>query len=100
MTAGRLVGDWVTTWIGDRRTVTFGGLLTVGGFVVLLTAPVTSLALAVAAITTTDYAGVLLDPALIGFAASLLGLPASFWILAGLVCLVPLTARAAAGEGT
>lgn len=52
-------------------------------------------ALAVAAITMTGYAGVLLGPALIGYVASLVGLPMSFWMLAALVCLVPLTARQA-----
>jgi predicted MFS family arabinose efflux permease len=52
-------------------------------------------ALAVAAITMTGYAGVLLGPALIGYVASLVGLPISFWMLAALVCLVPLTARQA-----
>jgi len=55
-------------------------------------------ALAVGAITMTGYAGVLLGPALIGYAASVVGLPISFWILAGLVCLVPLTAREAVGS--
>jgi predicted MFS family arabinose efflux permease len=52
-------------------------------------------ALAVAAITMTGYAGVLLGPALIGYVATFVGLPTSFWLLAGLVCLVPLTAREA-----
>jgi predicted MFS family arabinose efflux permease len=52
-------------------------------------------ALAVAAITMTGYAGVLLGPALIGYVATLVGLPTSFWLLAGLVCVVPLTAREA-----
>jgi MFS family permease len=48
--------------------------------------------LAVAAITTMGYAGVLIGPAAIGFVAKLVGLPASFWMLAGLFCLVPLYA--------
>lgn len=52
-------------------------------------------ALAIAAITMTSYAGVLLGPAMIGYVASVIGLPMSFWILAALVCLVPLTAREA-----
>ena len=55
-------------------------------------------ALAVAAITMTGYAGVLLGPALIGYVASLVGLPISFWVLAGLICLVPLTAREVVGS--
>jgi len=36
-------------------------------------------ALAVAAITMTGYAGVLLGPALIGYVATFVGLPTSFW---------------------
>jgi predicted MFS family arabinose efflux permease len=52
-------------------------------------------ALAVAAITMIGYAGVLLGPALIGYVATFVGLPTSFWLLAGLVCVVPLTAREA-----
>jgi predicted MFS family arabinose efflux permease len=50
-------------------------------------------ALAIGAVTMTGYAGVLLGPALIGYVANRVGLPMSFWILAGLVCFVPLTAR-------
>lgn len=49
--------------------------------------------LAVAAITTTGYAGILLGPAGIGAVAKVVGLPAAFWGLAGLLALVPLTAR-------
>jgi sugar phosphate permease len=45
MTAGRLSGDAVTARIGDRRTVFWGGSLAVAGFVVLLTAPVSVVAL-------------------------------------------------------
>ncbi|MFC4257156.1 MFS transporter [Altererythrobacter xixiisoli] len=48
--------------------------------------------LAVAAITTTGYAGILLGPAAIGLVSSYAGLTLSFWMLAGLLCLVPLTA--------
>jgi predicted MFS family arabinose efflux permease len=126
MTCGRLAGDWVTARIGDRNTLTGGGLIAVAGFVVLLTAPIAAAALAgflliglgasnivpvffrragsqtvmppalaVAAITMTGYAGVLLGPALIGYVATFVGLPTTFWLLAGLVCIVPLTAREA-----
>ncbi|GGP25312.1 MFS transporter [Silvimonas amylolytica] len=48
--------------------------------------------LAVAAITTTGYAGVLLGPALIGFAAKHVGLGSAFWMLVALMCLVPICA--------
>jgi len=54
-------------------------------------------ALAVAAITTVGYAGVLAGPAAVGFVARAVGLGDAFWLLAALLCLVPLSARAAAG---
>lgn len=50
--------------------------------------------LAVAAITTMGYAGILVGPAGVGFIAHAIGLKAAFWIVAGLIALVPLTARA------
>lgn len=50
--------------------------------------------LAVAAITTTGYAGHLVGPALIGFASRLVGLNVSFWALSLLMAFVPLTASA------
>jgi predicted MFS family arabinose efflux permease len=50
-------------------------------------------ALAIGAITTMGYAGILVGPAGIGFVAQLVGLKTAFWILAGLMCLVPVTAR-------
>jgi MFS family permease len=53
-------------------------------------------ALAIAAITTTGYAGILAGPAAVGFVAQAVGLTASFWLLAALMCLVPLLARPAA----
>jgi len=50
--------------------------------------------LAVAAITTTGYAGILVGPAAVGFVAKLAGLPAAFWMLAALMLSVTLSARA------
>jgi MFS transporter len=50
-------------------------------------------ALAVASITTTGYAGHLAGPAGVGFIAKALGLPSAFWVLAALLCLVPVCAR-------
>jgi predicted MFS family arabinose efflux permease len=50
-------------------------------------------ALAVSAITISGYAGILVGPALVGFVAKIVGLPVAFWILAGMLCLVPLAAR-------
>ncbi len=126
MTAGRLGGDVLTARIGDRNTLLWGGIAAVAGFAVLLTSPVTPVAisgfflvglgaanivpvlfrmagsqtampsgLAVAAITTTGYAGVLVGPAGIGFVADRFGLTASFWMLAALLCAVPICAGAA-----
>ncbi len=129
MTAGRLGGDALTSRIGDRRTLVWGGLLAVGGFAVLLLAPVKLVALAgflligfgasnivpvffrmagaqqampsalaVGAITTTGYAGILIGPAGIGFIAHSVGLPAAFWVLSGLIALVPLSANIITGK--
>lgn len=50
-------------------------------------------AFAVAAVTTTGYAGVLLGPAVIGFIAHGVGLSNAFWLLGVLLCLVPLCAN-------
>jgi predicted MFS family arabinose efflux permease len=55
-------------------------------------------ALAIGALTTMGYAGILLGPAALGFVAKAIGLPAAFWLLAGLVALVPLTARLATAD--
>lgn len=49
--------------------------------------------LAIAAISTTGYAGVLLGPAAVGFVAQVAGLPAAFGGLAALLVLLPLNAR-------
>jgi len=51
--------------------------------------------LAVAAVTSTAYAGVLAGPPVLGFVAHAVGLPAAFWLLTGLLLLVPLLARTA-----
>ncbi len=50
-------------------------------------------ALAIAAMTTAGYGGMLVGPALIGFIAHASSLRVAFWLLAGLICLVPATAR-------
>lgn len=50
-------------------------------------------ALAIAAATTTGYAGILLGPAAIGFTAQMTNLQTAFWLLALLMALVPLSAR-------
>jgi hypothetical protein len=122
MTAGRLAGDAITARLGDRMTLLSGGVAAIAGFVILLapistlaiggflliglgasnivpilfrragSQTIMPTGLAVAAITTTGYAGILVGPAGVGFVASLIGLPGAFWTLAALLCLVPLCA--------
>jgi len=48
--------------------------------------------IAIAAVTTTGYAGILLGPALIGFVSDASSLVIAFWILAGLILTVPASA--------
>jgi hypothetical protein len=57
-------------------------------------------ALAISAVTTTGYAGILAGPAVIGFVAKGVGLHDAFWMLAGLLGLVPLTARLVAAKAS
>jgi predicted MFS family arabinose efflux permease len=126
MTVGRLTGDRVVETIGARRVLLWGGLLTVAGFVLLLTVPgVTALlafvligigasnivpvlfsaagrqkvipaGLAIAAVTTTGYAGILVGPAFVGFVSHFTDLSTAFWLLAASMLLVPLFARSVA----
>ena len=128
MTAGRLSGDFITARVGDRAMLFWGGLATMAGFALVLSAPIASLAmsgflliglgasnivpvlfrgagaqramppgLAVAAITTAGYAGVLVGPAAIGLVANSVGLPVAFWLLAALVSAVVFSARTVTG---
>ena len=123
MMAGRLSGDTLTTRIGDRSMMFWGGAVATAGMVVLLVAPIAPVALAgflliglgasnvvpimfrragaqramspslaVVAITMTGYAGNLVGPASIGIIADQAGLSTAFWLLAGLVCLIPCCA--------
>jgi Major Facilitator Superfamily len=55
-------------------------------------------ALAIAAVTTAGYAGVLVGPAGVGFVAKIAGLSIAFWMLAGLMCVVTLSARIVATD--
>ena len=123
MTVARFSGDALTARIGDRPTLIWGSLIAIGGFVVLLLAPVAAVALggfiliglgagnivpvlfrragnqtvmppglAIAAITTMGYAGILLGPAVIGFVAKHVGLATAFWMLPVLLTAVTFTA--------
>lgn len=121
MTLGRLTGDRVVAWLGPRKVLVVGGGVAVVGFVVLLAAPWSVVAmsgflligmgaanmvpiffsaagrqnamsppLAVAAITTTGYAGILAGPAVLGFVAHATSLTTAFVLLAVLLTAVPL----------
>jgi predicted MFS family arabinose efflux permease len=56
--------------------------------------------LAISALTITGYAGILAGPAAIGLLAHAVGLQKAFWLLAGLISLVPMFARQAARRDT
>ncbi|WP_175760968.1 MULTISPECIES: MFS transporter [Burkholderia cepacia complex] len=123
MMVGRLSGDTLTTRVGDRSMMFWGGSIATIGMVVLIVAPNAPIALAgflsiglgasnvvpimfrragaqramspslaVVAITMTGYAGNLVGPAGIGFIADKAGLSTAFWLLAGLLCLIPCCA--------
>jgi predicted MFS family arabinose efflux permease len=123
MTAGRLAGDRAVRRLGEARILCWGGIVTAAGFALVLAGPQTiALAgfaaiglgasnivpvlfsaagrqtampapLAIAAVTTTGYAGILAGPAVIGLVAQRIGLPAAFWMLAALMILVTLASR-------
>ena len=52
--------------------------------------PGTSAAMAVAALTTVGYAGMLMGPAAVGFVSHLASLPVAFGVLAALMALIPV----------
>jgi predicted MFS family arabinose efflux permease len=54
--------------------------------------------LAIAAVTTTGYAGILLGPAAMGFVSHATSLPTAFWMLVALTAIVPLCARVATAQ--
>jgi predicted MFS family arabinose efflux permease len=55
-------------------------------------------ALAIAAVTTVGYAGILVGPAAIGFVAKAVGLQTAFWMLAALMAVITLSARTVTRE--
>ena len=54
--------------------------------------------LAVAAVTSTGYVGILAGPPVLGFVGHAVGLAGAFWLVMGLVCFVPLLGGAAVRE--
>jgi MFS transporter len=120
MTVGRLTGDSVVKRLGQRQTLLWGGLVVTAGFALLLVpsaslAPGGFLliglgaanlvpilfstagrqsamppVLAVAAMTTLGYAGILAGPAAIGYLASLTSLRTAFAVLGLLMLGFPL----------
>ncbi len=125
MAAGRLAGDRIVARLGGWRTLVAGGVVTVAGLSLMLTGgaalalagftlvgfgcanlvpvffsaagrqKIMAPGLAIAAITTVGYSGILLGPAVIGFVSEATSLPTAFWGIAVLVLAVPLCARAA-----
>ena len=129
MTTGRLTGDRIVAFLGRRRVMVMGGLLTTAGLLVTLIEgrPLLALGgfvlvglgasnivpvlfseagrqrvmpagLAIAAMTTVGYAGILVGPAAIGFVAASSSLPAAHALLAALMLAVPLSARVVRAE--
>jgi predicted MFS family arabinose efflux permease len=123
MTIGRLAGDGIVARFGNRRIVIFGGLCAAAGFAVTAApwrevallgfllvgvgcaniVPVLFTAVgrqttmpesvAVPAITTLGYAGILVGPAAIGVVAQAIGLTAAFLLLAALLLGVGASGR-------
>jgi predicted MFS family arabinose efflux permease len=56
-------------------------------------------ALAIAAVTTLGYLGILMGPAAIGFVADEVGLPLAMWMLPALLLFVPLCANIVSSRG-
>lgn len=119
MTGGRLAGDRIRLWLGERRVILFGGLIGAAGFAVVLLVPSAHVGLigyflvgvgasnivpvlfsaagrtrdmppglAITAISTLGYLGLLAGPALIGFVAHLTSLTFAFLLLSAALLVV------------
>lgn len=119
MTGGRLAGDRIRLWLGERRVILFGGLIGAAGFAVVLLVPSAYVGLvgyflvgvgasnivpvlfsaagrtrdmppglAITAISTLGYLGLLAGPALIGFVAHLTSLTFAFLLLSAALLVV------------
>ena len=95
------IAGMAVTLVADAPVIAFGGYLLVGFGAANLVPVIFSAAgrqtvmppgLAIASVTTTGYAGILLGPALVGFAADQTSLPTAFWVLLVLMAAVPLAA--------
>jgi MFS family permease len=119
--AGRLVGDRLRSAYGDRRLFRAGGLVGAAGVAVALALPGAAATIAgfgllglgtatlipiaygaagrldsgaaVARFTTFVYAGILVEPAAIGWVANVIGLPATISLLAPLLVLAATLTR-------
>lgn len=116
MTVGRLAGDAIVSWLGERKVIVMGALCAAAGLAIATLVddwrvdllgfalvgigcanivPVMfsavgrqqemSVNLAIPAVTTMGYSGVLLGPAFIGFMAHATSLPVAFFVVAGLL---------------
>ena len=114
MVVFRLIGDRIVRWLGPRRVVTMGGLISAAGLALALSAPAMQIAAVgfalvgvglanvvpvifsaagrdgpagVAMVSTAGYSGIMLAPPLIGFVSNGFGLPAGLGLvlLGGLV---------------
>lgn len=126
MTGGRLAGDRIRMWLGQRRVILFGGLIGAIGFAVVLLVPSAhaglagyflvgvgasnivpvlfsaagrtrdmSPGLAITAVSTLGYLGLLAGPALIGLVAHLTTLPFAFILLSAAMLLVAASFKVA-----
>lgn len=126
MTGGRLAGDQIRMWLGERRVILFGGLIGAAGFAVVLLVPSAHVGLAgyflvgvgasnivpvlfsaagrtrdmppglaITAISTLGYLGLLAGPALIGFVAHLTSLTFAFLLLSAAMLVVAASYRMA-----
>jgi predicted MFS family arabinose efflux permease len=98
------IAGFAVLLLTDRTPVAMSGFVLIGLGAANLVPVVFSAAgqqsimppgLAIAAVTTTGYAGILLGPAAMGFVSHATSLPAAFWMLVALTAIVPLCARVA-----
>lgn len=126
MTGGRLAGDRIRLWLGERRVILFGGLIGAAGFAVVLLVPSAYIGLvgyflvgvgasnivpvlfsaagrtrdmppglAITAISTLGYLGLLAGPALVGLVAHLTSLTFAFLVLSAALLVVAASYRVA-----